>query len=81
VRNKIVRRNERTWEMHWKAKWLQKQTDETKGDAETTAQTIRELGGEALPFFGDISNFEVAGKMIQTTVDTFDGSLWVEIKK
>jgi len=51
--------------------WLQKQTDETKGDAETTARTIRELGGEALPFFGDISNFEIAGKMIERTVDNF----------
>jgi 3-oxoacyl-[acyl-carrier protein] reductase len=54
-----------------KKEWLQKQVDETNGDAETTAQKIRDLGGEALPFFGDISNFEVAGKMIQTTVDTF----------
>jgi 3-oxoacyl-[acyl-carrier protein] reductase len=54
-----------------KKEWLQKEADETKGDAETTAQKIRELGGEAIPFFGDISNFEVAGKMIETTVDTF----------
>ena len=54
-----------------KREWLQKQTEESTGDAETTTQTIKELGGEALPFFGDISNFEVASKLIQTTVDTF----------
>ncbi len=54
-----------------KQKWLKKQAEEANGDAETTAQTIREAGGEALPFFGDISKFDVAAKMIQTTVDTF----------
>lgn len=41
------------------------------GDAETTAQTIRDMGGEAVPFFGDVSSFEVAGKLIQTAVDSF----------
>ena len=51
--------------------WLLKQAEESTGDAETTAQVIKELGGEALPFFGDIANFEVAGKMIQTAVDSF----------
>jgi 3-oxoacyl-[acyl-carrier protein] reductase len=54
-----------------KREWLQKQTEEATGDAETTAQAIKELGGEAFPFFGDISNFEVAGKMIETAVDRF----------
>jgi len=54
-----------------KKEWLKKQAEESTGDAETTAQLIKELGGEALPFFGDISNFEVAGKMIQTAVDSF----------
>jgi 3-oxoacyl-[acyl-carrier protein] reductase len=54
-----------------KKEWLQKEAEESTGDAETTAQAIKELGGEALPFFGDISNFEVAGKMIQTAVDSF----------
>jgi 3-oxoacyl-[acyl-carrier protein] reductase len=54
-----------------KKEWLYQQADEAKGDAETTAQAIKDLGGESLPFFGDISNFEVAGKMIQATVDTF----------
>jgi 3-oxoacyl-[acyl-carrier protein] reductase len=54
-----------------KKEWLQKQADEAKGDAETTAQAIRELGGESLPFFGNISNYEMAGKMIKATIDTF----------
>jgi 3-oxoacyl-[acyl-carrier protein] reductase len=54
-----------------KKEWLQKQAEDSTGDAETTAQAIRELGGEALPFFGDISDFKVAGKMIQAAVDSF----------
>lgn len=54
-----------------KKEWLHKQAEESTGDAETTAQVIKESGGEALPFFGDITNFEVAGKMIQTAVDSF----------
>jgi len=32
---------------------------------------IRETGGEAVPFFGDVSNFKVASKLIQTAVDSF----------
>jgi 3-oxoacyl-[acyl-carrier protein] reductase len=54
-----------------KREWYLKETKQISGDAETTAQTIRKLGGEAIPFFGDISNFEVAADLIQTTVDTF----------
>jgi len=50
---------------------LRKQSQEATGDAETTAEAIRKKGGEAVPFFGDISNFEVAGKLIQTAVDSF----------
>jgi 3-oxoacyl-[acyl-carrier protein] reductase len=41
------------------------------GDAETTAKTIKDMGGEAVPFFGDVSNFEVARNLIQTAVDSF----------
>lgn len=51
--------------------WLRKQTEESTGDAETTAGEIKKMGGEAVPFFGDISNFEVAGKLIQTAIDSF----------
>jgi NAD(P)-dependent dehydrogenase (short-subunit alcohol dehydrogenase family) len=41
------------------------------GDAETAAKEIRDMGGEAAPFFGSVSDFEVAQKMIQTAVDNF----------
>jgi 3-oxoacyl-[acyl-carrier protein] reductase len=51
--------------------WLCKQAEEATGDAETTAEALREIGGEAVPFFGDISSFEIAGKLIQTAVDSF----------
>ena len=51
--------------------WLRKQAEESTGDAETTAQEIRKIGSKAVPFFGDISDFEVAGKLIQTAVDSF----------
>lgn len=51
--------------------WVRKQTEESTGDAETTAREIEKMGGDAVAFFGDISNFEVAGKLIQTAIDSF----------
>ncbi|MEK5163262.1 SDR family NAD(P)-dependent oxidoreductase [Paenibacillus sp. FSL R5-0527] len=42
-----------------------------KGDAESTANEIIKEGGEAVPFYGDVSEFATAGKLIQTAVDTF----------
>jgi 3-oxoacyl-[acyl-carrier protein] reductase len=50
---------------------LRKESETAAGDAETTARTIREMGGEAVPFFGDTSDFDIAGKLVQTAVDTF----------
>ncbi len=41
------------------------------GDAETTAKKIIEMGGEAVYFFGDVSDFETSGKLIQTAIDKF----------
>lgn len=41
------------------------------GDAETVAQQIRDAGGQATAFFGSISEWEIAEKMIQTAVDTY----------
>lgn len=41
------------------------------GDAETAAKEIRDLGGQAVPFFGSVSDFDVAQKLIQTAVDNF----------
>ncbi|MFC1943413.1 SDR family NAD(P)-dependent oxidoreductase [Chloroflexota bacterium] len=41
------------------------------GDAETTAKQITDMGGQAVPFFGSVSDFEVANKLIQTAADKF----------
>lgn len=41
------------------------------GDAETTAKEITDMGGQAVPFFGDVSEWEVAQKLVQTTVNNF----------
>ena len=41
------------------------------GDAETTAREIRDLGGQAVPFFGSVSDFDGAQKLIQTALDKF----------
>ena len=41
------------------------------GDAETTAKEIRDTGGQAVSFFGDISKFEVAEKLMRAAVDNF----------
>jgi 3-oxoacyl-[acyl-carrier protein] reductase len=53
--------------------WFVHETEAITGDAETTAQTIRDAGGEAEAFFGDITDFNVAGKLIQKAVDSFGG--------
>jgi 3-oxoacyl-[acyl-carrier protein] reductase len=50
---------------------FKKNIKDASGDAETTAKTIRDAGGEAIAFFGDISDFNVAGKLIQTAIDNF----------
>jgi 3-oxoacyl-[acyl-carrier protein] reductase len=54
-----------------KREWVLQLQKEYTGDAATTAQTIRDLGGEAVPFFGDVSKFDVAEKLIKTAVDSF----------
>jgi len=54
-----------------KRAWFEKQTAEINGDAETTAHAIKKAGGEAVPFFGDITDFSIAGKLIQTAIDSF----------
>ena len=50
---------------------LLKECAELNGDAESTAKAIKEAGGEAIPFYGDVGDFKVAGKLIQTAVDNF----------
>ncbi len=54
-----------------KREWYIRETAAMNGDAETTAQAIREAGGEAVPFFGDIADFDTAAKLIQTAIDSF----------
>lgn len=54
-----------------KKEWFEKETAAINGDAETTAQTIKKMGGEAVPFFGDISDFDVAGELINTAIKSF----------
>ena len=41
------------------------------GDAETTAKEIIDIGGQAIPFFGDASEFETSEKLIKTGIDNF----------
>jgi len=41
------------------------------GDAETVAREIKGMGGEAVPFFGSVSEFDVAEKIVKTAVDSF----------
>ncbi|MBI2850481.1 MAG: SDR family NAD(P)-dependent oxidoreductase [Chloroflexi bacterium] len=41
------------------------------GDAATVAKEITDKGGQAIPFFGDISNFGVAEKLVKAAVDKF----------
>jgi len=50
---------------------LRQQSEEATGDAETTAQTIRDRGGEAVACFGDIADFKAAEKLIKTAIDSF----------
>ncbi|MCX8032189.1 MAG: SDR family oxidoreductase [Thermoleophilia bacterium] len=52
---------------------VEQELEALTGDAETTAEAIRKAGGEAVAFFGDISDFKVAGELIKTAVDTFGG--------
>ena len=51
--------------------YLKEQVALFSGDAETVAEEIKAKGGEAVPFFGDVTEFNVAGKLIQAAVDSF----------
>ncbi len=42
-----------------------------QGDARTTAKQIADIGGEAIPFFGDVSDFETAEALVNPAVDKF----------
>jgi 3-oxoacyl-[acyl-carrier protein] reductase len=41
------------------------------GDAESTANEIIAMGGKAIPFYGNVADYETAGKMIQTAIDAW----------
>lgn len=41
------------------------------GDAESTAAEIIAEGGEAIPFYGDITDYDVCGELIASGIDTF----------
>jgi 3-oxoacyl-[acyl-carrier protein] reductase len=41
------------------------------GDAETAAREITERGGQAVPFYGSVSDFAVAEQIVQTAIDSF----------
>ncbi len=51
--------------------WVDGQLVALSGDAESTATAIRAAGGEAVAFFGDISDFGAAAELIKTAVDSF----------
>lgn len=42
-----------------------------RGDAASTAQQIKEEGGDAVPFFGNVAEYATAGEMIQKAIDTY----------
>jgi 3-oxoacyl-[acyl-carrier protein] reductase len=51
--------------------WYETEMANVCGDAEGTAAIIKKLGGEATPFYGDVTDFETAGRLIQTAIDTY----------
>ena len=42
-----------------------------KGDAGSTADEIIKEGGQAVPFYGNVADYDTAGKLIQTAIDAF----------
>jgi len=54
-----------------KLAWFKKHVAEDTGDAETTAAKIRQLGGDAMAFFGDMSDFEMAHKIAKITKEHY----------
>jgi NAD(P)-dependent dehydrogenase (short-subunit alcohol dehydrogenase family) len=44
---------------------------ESGEDAESTAKKIAEAGGQALSFYGDVSDFDTARRLIRAAVDSF----------
>lgn len=51
--------------------WFKKVHDAETGDAETTAATIREMGGEAQACFADIAKWDDAKKLVDFAIETY----------
>lgn len=51
--------------------WVRQELQRFGGDAEDTARMIRREGGQAVACFGDITDYEAAGKIINTAVEQF----------
>ena len=52
-------------------KWYNEEIEKYTGDAQTTAAAIKAGGGEATAFFGDVSDFNTAKKMVDTAVEAY----------
>ena len=52
-------------------RWLDTELEKLSGDAETTAAAIRALGGDAMPCYGDIADFQVAKGIVDRTVEVY----------
>ena len=51
--------------------WYDTEIEKYTGDAETTAAAIRAAGGDATACFGDITDYNVAKEIVETTVETY----------
>lgn len=51
--------------------WAMQEYPKYYGDAERTAQEIIAAGGEATACYGDISDFEAAGKLVDCAIETY----------
>lgn len=51
--------------------WINTLLGDYSGDAETTAEYIREQGGEAVAFFGDVSKYDVASHLIDKAIKSY----------
>jgi len=51
--------------------WAMGEYPKYYGDAERTAAQIIAMGGQATPCYGDITDFEAAGRLVQCAVDTY----------
>ncbi|NLM83848.1 MAG: SDR family oxidoreductase [Clostridiales bacterium] len=52
-------------------KWYNEEIEKYTGDAETTAQKIREMGYEATAVFGDIVSFNDAKRIVDTAAEIY----------